>query len=298
MMKGVQNSRPVPQVTAIVTAYHRVEALRQTLTRLAACEPPPAEILVHVDGGLPELLALLRAEFPAVRLYDSQELIGPGGARNLLIKEARCRWVASFDDDSSPVDADYFARVERLMNLYPQANLLAAKIYLPGEAPADVSRTVEWGADFVGCGCVYLRESFLRTTGYVPLPLAYGMEEVDLALRMCAAGQKILQCAELRVLHDTAYQHHQEAAVTAAGIINSALHAFLRYPVLLWPLGLAQCLRRLWWLLREERLPGIASGLLGIPRHLWRYRTYRAPVGVDDLVRYQRLRRQPELVSA
>ena len=36
-------------------------------------------------------------------------------------------------------------------------------------------------ADFSGGGCAYRKTRYLEIGGYVPIPTAYGMEEVDLA---------------------------------------------------------------------------------------------------------------------
>lgn len=281
----------------MVTACERWEVLRETLERLTRCRPAPAEILVHVDGGGERLLAALRDEFPEVRVFESRERLGPGAGRNVMIRNAASPWVASFDDDSRPLDLDYFGRVEQLMEAFPEADLLAAKIYIRGQTALPVSSMAERVSDFVGCGCVYRRESFLRTTGYVAVALAYGMEEVDLALRMCADGQMILECGGLRVFHDTDYSNHKHKEVTAAGIRNSVLHAFLRYPPVAWPLALVQCLVRLGWLLRAGRWSGILQGLAAIPGTLWSYRQERNAVSLEHLIHYLKLRRHPDLVA-
>ena len=58
--------------------------------------------------------------------------------------------------------------------------------------------------------CVYRRSAFLEAGGYVPLPVAYGMEEVDLALRLHSRGGKILTTPWLRVFHNTDLKRHAE----------------------------------------------------------------------------------------
>ena len=296
-LSGPVLDRSTAGVAAMVTAYERLDALCETLESLGRCCPAPAEILVHVDGSPGELVAVVKERFPRVRVFESSERLGPGGARNLMIQSSTCRWVASFDDDSRPLDMDYFGRAQRLMEDFPQADLLAAKIYIRGQTVLPASGLVERVSDFVGCGCVYRRESFLRTTGYVPLPLAYAMEEVDLALRMCAEEQVILECGELRVFHDTDYSNHKNKVVTAVGIRNQVLHAYLRYPLLALPLALLQCAARVWWLIREGRRAGIMEGFAGIPTCVWSYRKHRNPVTLRSLASYLRLRRNAYPVS-
>ena len=65
---------------------------------------------MHVDAGDDETRGALQPRFgDAVRWFSSDATQGPGGGRNRLIREARSPIVASFDDDSWPLDADYFA---------------------------------------------------------------------------------------------------------------------------------------------------------------------------------------------
>lgn len=280
------------KVSAIVTAFEREQSLVDTLRKLEACMPPPAEILVHVDGGQDAIVGLVKKEFPRIKILESSPRLGPGGARNLLIKEASHEWIASFDDDSRPWDEDYFARIDHAASQYPDAAVLAATIIERGGAPTP-SQQVDHVADFVGCGCVYRRSAFLETTGFVPLPVAYAMEEVDLAIRLCADGKRILRCHGLRILHDTDMTHRARREITAASIANIALHAFLRYPLIFWPVGMVQCLRKIVSLIHLGWTSGIAEGILGIPRHLWRHRHLRNPISSRDFRAYQQLRHSP-----
>jgi GT2 family glycosyltransferase len=130
----------------------------------------------------------------------------------------------------------------------------------------------------VGCGVIYQRSAFLDAGGYVPLPIAYGMEEEDLALRMLNLGKTMLCSPWLRVFHDTDLNHHSSAEITAAQIANTALLAFLRYPPHYWPYGAAQVLNRVLWSATHGRSRGLMSGLARIPGHLWRRRALRGPV--------------------
>ena len=284
-------------VTAIVTAYQRVDDVLNTLRIIAACEPAPAEILVHVDAAEQACAARVRAAFPEVGVMVSDERVGPGGGRNKLIAAARQPIVASFDDDSYPLDRDYFARLMRLFDEFPEASIVDAHVYQlnqPVEPDADRS---EWVADFSGGGCAYRRGQFLQTGGYLPLPAAYGMEEVDVGLRLHAIGGRVLRSRRLRVFHNTDLARHADPVVTAASIRNIALLAYLRYPRWLWPIGAGQCLRRIAWLLRHRRVRGVWSGLGSIPATILRHRRQRDPVSAHALRSYWALRRHPIPVS-
>lgn len=280
-------------VTAIVTAYERIEQTLATLKVIQSCTPRPAEILVHVDGGRRACAEAIRAAFPEVRVLISDEQVGPGGGRNKLMAAATREFVASFDDDSYPIDSDYFERSLQLVNKHPDASIICAAVYHRGETVALDARTAEWTADFSGAACILRRSMFLDTGGYVPLPIAYGMEEVDLALRLHSRGRKILTSSWLRVFHDTDLQHHSNPAITAGSIANLALLAYLRYPRSLWAIGAWQCINRVLWLLRHGRRRGILTGLTMIPIHLNGYRQYRSPLQRPAVTSYLRLRRAP-----
>jgi GT2 family glycosyltransferase len=280
-------------VSAIVTAYERIEQTLATLKVIQSCAPAPDEILVHVDDNRAECVLAIRAAFPDMRVLLSHERVGPGGGRNKLLAAVSNDLVASFDDDSYPIDSDYFARARQLFAKQPNASVICAALYHRGETIALDERKAEWSADFCGGACICRRSAFLEAGGYVPLPVAYGMEEVDLALRLHARGGRILTSSWLSVFHDTDLQRHGDPRVTAGIIANLALLAYLRYPVSLWVVGVGQCVNRVVWLLRHGRRRGIWTGVKMIPTHLRAHRQYRLPLAFHTVKSYLALRRAP-----
>jgi GT2 family glycosyltransferase len=280
-------------ISAIVTAYERIEQTLATLRVLQNCVPAPDEILVHVDANQTAFEDAIRDAFPNVRILRSAEQLGPGGGRNKLVEAAQFEFVASFDDDSYPIDSDYFARASRVFEKFPDASLICAALYHAGESIGLDERSAQWTADFSGGACIFRRKAFLDAGGYVPLPVAYGMEEVDLAIRLHAQGGKILTTPWLRVFHNTDLKRHGDPRVTAGSIANLALLAYLRYPVSLWGIGVGQCAKRLVWLLRHGRRRGIVKGVTMIPGHVWENHRYRAPVSSSVVRSYLALRRAP-----
>jgi GT2 family glycosyltransferase len=281
------------KISAIVTAYERIEQTLATLRIVQSCTPPPDEILVHVDANRRDCERAIREEFPWVRVLRSDEQVGPGGGRNKLIDAAQFELVASFDDDSYPIDSDYFARAAKLFEQFPDVAVLCAALYHAGEAIGLDERSAQWTADFSGGACIYRRQAFLNAGGYVPLPVAYGMEEVDLAIRVHSRGGRILTTRWLRVFHNTNLERHADPRVTAGSIANLALLTYLRYPVSLWVVGIGQCANRLIWLLRHGRRRGILKGVIMIPAHLRANHRYRLPVSKGAMRSYLALRRAP-----
>ena len=270
-------------ISAIVTAYQRPERTIATLRRLAACNPAPSEILVHVDANQRACAAAVAAALPHLRILVSETCVGPGGGRNKLIGAAQNALVASFDDDSYPYDADFFARAMRLAALFPAAALIGASIFHHGETvPADCQSAAPT-ASFGAGGALFRKADFLAAGGYVPLAVAYGMEEEDLALRLFDAGKTLLASPWLRVFHDTDLSHHASARVTAGSVTNLALLTWLRYPPAYWPYGALQTLNRIVWCARAGRYAGLLSGIAAIPGQLWAYRRARKPVSLQAM---------------
>jgi len=280
-------------ISAIVTAYERIDQTLATLRVIQSCVPKPDEILVHVDADQVECEEAIRSAFPDVQILRSREQVGPGGGRNKLLNAAQFEFVASFDDDSYPIDADYFERALRLFDKFPDASVISAALYHMGESLRLDELTAQWTADFSGGACIFRRTAFLDAGGFVALPVAYGMEEVDLAIRLHSQGGKILTTPWLRVFHNTDLKRHGDPRVTAGSIANLALLAYLRYPVSLWVIGVGQCMNRLLWLLRHGRRRGILKGVTMIPAHLWANHRYRLPLSRRAVRSYLALRRAP-----
>jgi hypothetical protein len=207
-----------------------------------------------------------------------------------LVTTARNELIASFDDDSYPSDVDFFERARMVAASFPKVALFAANIYHRGDAPPADTKAIALTPSF-GAGAVLFRRSkFIAAGGFVPLVVAYGMEEEDLALRLFDGGETLLRCPWLRVYHDTDLSHHCAAPITAAAIANIALLAWLRYPPTYWPYGVLQVANRVVWSLRVGRRAGVFSGLASIVGHLTKHRHLRRPVSAEAILRRRRSR--------
>lgn len=278
-------------ISAIIPAFRRVSELRHTLEQILNCSPAPDEVLVHADGADPAVLKLIQEQFPQIRLSSSQHLLGPGGSRDVLIKAAKCPWVANFDDDSHPIDRDYFLRVAASISSFPQAAILSAiTIHSAAAPPGRSTPATRKIPVFSGCGCVYNKSWYKRTFGYVALPVSYGMEEIDLSLQLYALGGEIVESTQLRVHHHDPYAETPSDSILAYSIANIALLAYLRFPPALWLLVPFQLLSRIIWALRRGWKGGIVRGLLIIPGHLRKYCAHRLPLPAATVLSWLKLR--------
>ena len=287
-------------VTAVIPAHRRLDKLLNTLQIINGCEPAPSEILVHVDGASSEIVQVLEQRFPQVRVLSSQELVGPGGARNRLIEAANNELVANFDDDSFPAHQDYFENVLAVARLQPDAAIFSAQImtHLP-KADEPAPKPLDWQITmFAGCGCVFRKSWFVKTQGFVPIPLAYFMEEADLSLQLHALGAQMVQTSRLRVCHLNPREGTPNTHITSYSIANIALLGYLRYPPLLWPLIPLQITSRILWLSQRRWFKGIVAGLFLAPSHVMKYASYRKRVSARAVLSWLIERRRPESLTS
>lgn len=278
-------------LSIVIPTFARPQKLAECLGRILAVKPEAITLLIHVDAGDEETPKLLAGHLSGkVKWVCASSTRGPGGGRNILMEMAKTPWVVTFDDDSWPEGPDFFERLEKVIAAHPKAGAMAFPINVRGQKPAHWPAEIQPASCFENCGCAIRREAFLQTDGFLPLRHAYGMEEADVSLQLLDKGWQILNVPDLWVYHDTGMEHHASAPVNAAQITNTALLAFLRYPINLWPLGILQTINRVKYAISMRRFRGIAKGLWGIPFACWKYRAARKPVKVETIHLARKLR--------
>jgi GT2 family glycosyltransferase len=280
----------VEAISVLIPTWRRAEQLAGTIHNILSCSPRPAEVIVHIDAGDDVTEPLLSRTFGTeVKILKATRPRGPGGGRNLLIRAATQSFFASFDDDSRPLREDYFARMAELLKANPDAAVIGASIVYDRHCRDTPPGEVRCAPSFEGCGHVGRVKAFKEISGYVPLRYAYGMEEVDVSLQLLDRKWRILSAPHLSVFHDTDLSHHVSPGVNGSQIRNTALKAFLRYPIRYWPLGLLQTFKRVSYSLRNRRFKGILGGLLSIPFACFRYVEFRSTVRPETIRFYRQL---------
>ena len=277
-------------VAVVIPTYNRGSAVVSVLEKVLACDPQPAEIWVHIDQNDGVLERHLKERFPGVHILTSAGRLGPGGGRHRCLLACGAPYAVSLDDDSWPVDADFFAAIEPLFSKHPSAARFGASIWHRAEAEIRRSRAVRRVASYVGCGHAVRVAAYRDIRGYLARPMAYAIEESDVGLQLFVAGWQVFSAEELRVFHDTDRTHHEASEVTASTITNLALLAFLHYPAMDLGRGAAQVANRVAYSVRRGRIRGVASGVGGIVTECYRNRALRAPIRHEVLMEYLRLR--------
>jgi GT2 family glycosyltransferase len=274
-----------------IPTFARPQKLEECLARIFEIKSVSMSVLLHIDAGDQETPKLLEKNFPEkVEWVCASRTRGPGGGRNVLMDMLQTPWVVTFDDDSWPESPDFFERLEKAIDANPRAGVLAFPINVRGQKPTHWPAEIQQASCFENCGCAIRREAFLQTDGFLPLRHAYGMEEADVSLQLLDKGWEILNVPDLWVYHDTGMEHHASAPVNAAQITNTALLAFLRYPIKMWPLGILQTLNRVKYAISVGRFRGILKGLWDIPFACWKYRAARKPVKAETIHLARKLR--------
>ena len=292
------NQPTTTDVTVIIPTWRRPKALVTTLERLAECLPCPDQIIVHVDAGDVDTVELLKSRFPSISWIHSETQQGPGGGRNKLMAAAVHEIVVSLDDDSWPVENDFFSQVQSITTERPTFGAIACRI-IEADQPESANSSADDTAgrivsdiSFVGCGAILRKSAFEATSGYLPLRYAYGMEEADVSLQLLDKGYEIGFCPQLTVFHDCDRDiHHASAKINSAQITNIAVLAFLRYPIRYWGYGFLQVLNRVLFCIRKRRFAGITTGLLQIPPTCWKNRNHRKPVAPETIDKVRSVRR-------
>jgi len=287
---AVKRTGTVP-VAVVIPTFGRGDRVCGTLEKILECDPRPSEIWVHIDQSDGVLEREIYRRFPQVSLISSIGRLGPGGGRHTCLCRCNAEVAVSFDDDSYPVDRDFFGCVATLFESHPEATVIRATIWDRQQKEQLRGTSFVQTSSFVGCGHAIRVTAYRQISGYVPRAIAYGIEETDVALQLFSEGHKIFQSADLRVFHDTDLKHHQSPEITECVVANVALLAWLRYPVHLWSWGLLQLGSTISFCLRVGRWRGIIPGLLRIPADCFRFRKFRRVLPSSAVSGYLRSRK-------
>src|SRR5947207_656584 len=139
-------------ITVIIPTYNRGMAIISVLEKLQVCDPGPAAILVHIDLNDGLLESELKRRFPDVVILTSPIRRGPGGGRHRCLLGCNTPYAVSLDDDSYPVDADFFAVVERLFRENPQVAIFEANVWHRQEPIKPRAFGLISIPTYIGCG--------------------------------------------------------------------------------------------------------------------------------------------------
>src|SRR5690606_9888501 len=123
-------SRPASEVaiSVCVLAHDAAGRIRACLDAVRAQSLPPAEVVVVDNASADETAAIVRSEYPDVRLERSDRNTGCSGGRNLQIRRARRRYVMIVDDDALLEQTCLERLAEAVRRRLPEAAVWAPRV--------------------------------------------------------------------------------------------------------------------------------------------------------------------------
>jgi len=185
------HDHPAPAASVVVTTKNRREDLARLLPSVLA-QTADCEILVVDDGSTDRTAAMVREEFPGVRLERSEESQGYIVQRTRAAGLARAPIIVSLDDDALLPSPHTIAQTLADFD-HPRIGAVAipfVDVRPAGEFPMQRPPDPEgrWlTSTYVGTAHAVRRDVFLQVGGY-RADLIHQVEEPDFCLRMLAEG--------------------------------------------------------------------------------------------------------------
>ena len=222
---------------SIVTVAHNTRTVvRGCLDSIRASEMPFAVETFVVDTGLDGTAAMVRAEYPEMRVIEAPENPGYSAANNLALRRARGRYVLLLNPDTM-LPPDGLARAVARLEGEPEIGILGAKLVrgdgsldracrrsfptprnalyhflrLPRLLPSNarfgqynlthLDPDEEYDVDAVAGSFMLIRRVVLHRIGLLDEVFWMYGEDLDLCWRAKEAGWRTRYYPEVRVLH-------------------------------------------------------------------------------------------------
>ncbi len=247
----------------VITTKNRKDDLHRAIAS-ALAQTADIEILVVDDGSDDGTAEMVRAEFPAVRLYRSEQSEGLIKQRNRAARLASSPFIFSIDDDaafSSPnIVAETLAEFD-----HPRIGAVAIPYIdvcrsdtVNQQAPDAPGRYVTYS--YIGTAHALRRDLFLKLHGYRPFLVHQG-EERDYCVRMLDLGY-VVRLGRAAPIHHFESPRRDLKRQTIYGWRNNVLYAWYNVPMPDLPAHLAGMTFR--------AIVSALNSIHGRPRHvLW-----------------------------
>lgn len=304
---GSEGERPAapPALSVVVLTRNRVRLLERCLRAVLAQRFDAFEIVVVDNGSSDGTEAMVKREFPQVRLLRLEENAGIRG-RNLGFEAARAPLVLSLDDDVELVEPDTLERVAARFAEQGDLGALSLKVceepdmreFAPHHwwhpPPREEAQDREFPTEHLNEAAAAFRAEALARGGRYYERLFWGGEEWDLVLGLLDAGCDVRYLpVPVRHLAPRGSLNQNADPRHALLVRNRCWIAFRRLPL---PAALAFALPRLaLWAARSLRhgyfdayRKGVADLCRGLPELI----RERAPVSRATRRRLARIRAQ------
>jgi glycosyltransferase involved in cell wall biosynthesis len=290
-------------VAVMITTRNRCDELRATLQRVLACQPAPDEILICADGCTDGTSEMVKQEFPICMLLENDVARGSVFSRDRLVRAAEADVVVSFDDDSYPLDRNFFSCVKDLFRSHAEVAVFSFPEIRDDGASVNPTKTPSTPPHLVSayanCAAAMRRDVYLQTAGF-PTFFGHMYEEPDFALQCYASGKVVRFEPTLSIRHHVSERQREPIKRHHLNARNELWSVWLRCP---WPWLPLVSLFRVWrqfryacsegwrWALKEP--VWWFSAFRGLPKCV----RQRTPIVWKAYYEWMRLARNPITLS-
>ena len=283
----------------MITTRNRRDDLQLTLTRLQSLRPYPAEVMVCADGCTDDTVAMVTEQHPSITLIRNEQGQGSVASRDRMLRQLQGDWVLSIDDDSYPLDDDFFARAESLIQAHPEVAVFTFPEQRDGEVYTSAQKSPtapsHYAAAYPNCAALMDRSFYLQQPGFPP-SFFHMYEETDYSLQCYAAGRGVWFESSLIFRHHLSAAQRQPVRRHHQNARNELWSVWRRCP---WPWLPAVAAFRVWRQFRYACTEGLGwavrepiwwwAALRGAP-DCWQR---RQPVSWSRYLAWMKLARQP-----
>lgn len=250
-----------PRLSIIILSWNVRDLLRACLARLPLTDPE-CEIIVVDAASADGSAAMVRAEFPQVRLLAHTENLGYTRGNNLGLQAARGEYLLILNPDTEVMGAA-LAQMLAYLETHPQVGVLGPQLIQPDgtvqstrrrfptlataffestwfqawaprrllnryyarDLPDDAVSDVDW---VMGAALLIRRAAYAQVGGLDEGFFMYS-EEVDWCRRMKQAGWQVVYFPPARIVHHTGRSSEQVPAVTHIRFNASKVRYFRKY---------------------------------------------------------------------
>jgi len=182
----------------VVLSYNRLNLLRENLLQLRSLAMPANEIIVVDNASADGSVAMVRDEFPEVKVIANDSNLGVAKGRNCGFRASSGEYIIYLDDDSL-ASADICQKTVAAFENYPSAGCIGYQIFQDGRLWYDCPDGTKIGS-YYGGGHAF-RKSALAAIDYLDESMWFGGEEIDSSLRMYRAGFEVIAMPSIVVTH-------------------------------------------------------------------------------------------------
>jgi GT2 family glycosyltransferase len=190
---------PLRDVSVTILSCNRCDDLRTTLRELAAPDPVWREIIVADNASTDGTPAMLRSEFPQVKLIETGGNLGVAGL-NQAYRAAQGRWILSLDDDSAPDLASWNALGRELARDPSYAAITCSVRSQPAGPTLAAEPALVPYLGFHQAGGLLRRDLIEELGGFDEDLFLWGVE-LHLTARATLAGFRLARCDSAVVVH-------------------------------------------------------------------------------------------------